>query len=56
VTRRGVVPGRTLLLLLSLLLSVLRRLMVSNDTAGAGSQKAVMAGNIASDSPDSSPL
>jgi hypothetical protein len=50
------VPSRTLLLLLSLLLSVLRRLMMTNDAAGAGAQKAVMAGNMASDSPDSSPL
>jgi hypothetical protein len=50
------VPSRTLLLLLSLLLSVLRLLMMTNDAASAGAQKAVMAGNMASDSPDSSPL
>jgi hypothetical protein len=50
------VPSRTLLLLLSLLLSVLRRLMMTNHAPGTGAQKAVMAGNMASDSPDSSPL
>ena len=52
---RLVIPVRTLLLLLSVFSSVLRRLMMTNDAAGAGAENAVMAGKVASDTPDSGP-
>jgi hypothetical protein len=43
---------RTMLLLLSLFPSVLRCLMMTNDAASASAENAVMAGKVASDSPD----
>jgi len=51
-----VIPYRTLLLLLSLFSSVLCRLMMTNNASGAGAENAVMAGKVASDTPDSGPL
>jgi hypothetical protein len=51
-----VIPGRTLLLLLSLFPGMLRRLMMTNDAAGTGTENAVMTGKVASDSPDSRTL
>jgi hypothetical protein len=51
-----VIPVRTLLLLLGLFPRVLRRLIMTNDAAGAGTQDAVMAGKVASDTPDSGAL
>jgi hypothetical protein len=47
-----VIPVRTLLLLLSLFPSVLRCLMMTDDTAGGGAENAVMAGKVASDTAD----
>jgi hypothetical protein len=47
-----VIPVPTLLLLLSLFPSVLCCLMMTNDTAGAGAENAVMAGKVASDTAD----
>jgi hypothetical protein len=41
-----------MLLLLSLFPSVLRCLMMTNDAASASAENAVMAGKVASDSPD----
>ena len=46
------IAARSLLLLLGLFPSVLRRLMMTNHAAGAGAEDAMMAGNVPSDSPD----
>jgi hypothetical protein len=46
------IASRALLLLLSLFLSVLRRLMMTNHAAYAGAEDAMMAGKVASDCPN----